>query len=324
MDICTNMQFMNAIKHPDICLRRYAALNFDVDTIRSTKYFIECRAVYYGNPVMVYAPITPHSTAMATRAIAAHDKKIKSIGTLTIVANEMLCTGITLRRCSLIVEKLPLGTPLSEALYTFTNSHLKYGLEQLEAELKENQICVNHLSIDNIIVDNKYNWHVIRPYYVSKDIGNDTEAFNRLREQIDSCSLSDSIDINSSVCEGYSEYGCTKDDNGRILYRASEGLCRFKSNIGVGFEDESGNIVIADKYLSATDFMEDRSIVETFDHKMGIIDRSGKYIIKPSYHNIEFNIDNGESRVVSKGRYATFDYFGNQITEWEPVSPSRK
>ncbi|MBO7199018.1 MAG: WG repeat-containing protein [Alistipes sp.] len=314
------MQFRNAMMHPDICLRRYAALNFDGGTIQSTKYFVECRAQYYGNQIMVYAPTTPLSVAMATRAIAALDKKMESIGSLTIVANEMLCTGVSIRRCSLIVEKLPAGTPLSEALYTFTNSHLKYGLELLEAELKKNNIFVNHLHPDNIIVDGKYKWHVIRPFYVSREIGDDTEAFDKLRELIDRCSLSDTVDTSSSVCDGYAEYGCTKGDDGRIIYTASEGLCRFKSNIGVGFEDEQGNIVIADEYYSATDFMEDRSIVETFDHKMGIIDRSGKYILRPIYRNIEFNIDNGESRVVSKGRYATFDYFGNQLTDWTPIT----
>ncbi|MBO7218120.1 MAG: DUF711 family protein, partial [Clostridia bacterium] len=30
-----------------------------------------------------------------------------------------------------LIESIPEGTPLSEALYTFTNGHLKHGLEQL-------------------------------------------------------------------------------------------------------------------------------------------------------------------------------------------------
>ena len=313
------MQFRNAMMHPDICLRRYAALSFDSGTIRATKYFIECRADYYGKPIMVYAPITTLSMAIATRALAAQDKDIKSIGRLNISHNEMLCTGINTHRCSLIVENIPKGTPLSEALYTFTNSHLKCGLERLEAELKEHNVYVNHLDPDNIIVDSKYNWHVIRPFYVSKEIGNDSEAFAKLREQIDKCSLSDTIDTNNTVCESYGEYGCTKDEKGHILYETSEGLRRFKSNMGIGFEDENGNVVIEDKYFSATDFMEDRSVVETFDHKMGIIDRSGKYIINPIYRNIDFNLDDGISRVVHKGQYALFDYFGKQISEWMPI-----
>lgn len=319
MDICTIMQFKNAMMHPNECLRRYAALCFEPDTLQTTKYFVECRARYYGKRVMVYAPITPLSVAMATRAIAACDKDIKCIGTLRIFANEMLCTGIGSHRCSIIIESIPEGTSLSEALYTFTNGHLKYGLEQLQAELKRYNICVNHLHPNNIIVDGKYEWHVIRPYYVSKDIGNDTEAFDKLRELIDRCSLSDDVDTNGIVCDGYGEYGCTKDDNGRTVYVASEGLRRFKSNIGVGFEDEDGNVVIADEYYSATDFMEDRSVVETFDHKMGVIDRHGKYIIRPIYRSVEFNLDDGVSRVINKGKYALFDYFGTQISDWQPI-----
>lgn len=319
MDICTIMQFRNAMMHPNTCLRRYAALRFDPETLRATKYFVECRAEYYGTHVMVYAPITTLSIAMAKRAIAARDSDIKCIGKLRQFPNEVLCTDFVNHRCSLIIENIPEGTLLSEAMYTFTNGHLKYGLERLQNELKEHKINVNHLDPNNIIVDSNYDWHVIRPFYVSKELGDDTDAFNKLRDAIDKCALSDIIDYNCTLNENYGEYGCTKDEKGHIVYGVSEGLRRFKSNIGVGFKDEDGNIIISDEYYSATDFMEDRSVVETFDHKMGIIDRSGKYIIEPIYKNIEFDLDDGVSRVIRRGRYALFDYFGKQISEWEPI-----
>ena len=76
MDLCTIIQFKNALMQPDIYLRRYAALRFEPDTFTVTKYFAECRADYYGKPVMVYAPITPLSMKMATRAVGVLPKQV--------------------------------------------------------------------------------------------------------------------------------------------------------------------------------------------------------------------------------------------------------
>ena len=316
MDLCTPIQFRNALMHPDMCFRYFAAVLFEPDTLTNSKYYAECEVRHYGKRLMLYAPITRYSMDMATRAMGVLPKKSRCIGSLTLYANDMLCTGVGNRRCSVLSEHLPEGTLLSEALYTFTRSHLLQGLEQLERELAEIDMSVNNMHPDNIIVDRNYAWHVIRHYYASHGAGNDVEAFCKLRELIDRCSLADIDD--TLVAEDYAPYGCHKDEHGHTVYEMSEGLRRFTSNMGTGFKDDSGNIVIEECYQSATDFMEDRSIVQTFDYKMGIIDRSGNYILEPIYHSIDFNLDNGISRVVNKGQYALFDYFGTQLTEWKP------
>lgn len=321
MDICTPMQFRNALMHPDMCFRYFAAAQFDPGTLTNSKYYSECEVRHYGKRIMLYAPISRYSMDMTKRAIGVLPKKSRCIGSLTLYSNEMLCTGLGNHRCSIVSEHLPEGTLLSEALYTFTRSHLLQGLEQLEHELKDIDMSVNNMHPDNIIVDRKYAWHVIRPYYASQGAGNDVDAFNKLRELIDRCSLADVVD--GRVDEEYAPYGCCKDKNGHTVYEMCEGLHRFTSNMGTGFKDGEGNIVIEDIYHSATDFMEDRSVVQTFEYKMGIIDRSGKYILEPIYHNVEFNLDNGISRVVNKGHYALFDYFGKQISEWTPITDSK-
>ena len=310
------MQFRHAITNADYCLRRYAALCYDHETLRITKYFAECQADYFGKSVMTYAPITPQAMEMATRAIGILPAKSRHIGQLRIFPEEMLCTGMKVHRCSLIVEHLPEGTLLSEALYTHSRANLMQGLEQLRAHIEECNISINHLHPESIIVDSNHEWHVIRPYYATADMGNDTEAFEKIQQLIERYALADIDTLANVACEAFAPYNC--DDNAADckLYDTSEGLRRFTTTEGTGFKDEEGNIVIEAMFLTATDFLEDRSIVTTHDNKMGIIDRKGNYIIEPLYDSIDFNVDDGISIVFEGNKSAKFNYFGTRLTPW--------
>ena len=63
--------------------------------------------------------------------------------------------------------------------------------------------------------------------------------------------------------------------------------------------------------------MEDRAIVEGHNHKWGVIDKRGRYIINMEYDYIEFNVDDGTSEVTLNDQTAAFDYFGKQLTPWD-------
>lgn len=317
MDICTIMQFRHAITNADYCLRRYAALRYDHETLRLTKYFAECRADYFGKSVMTYAPITPQAMELARRAITILPSKSRHIGQLRIFPEEMLCTGMKVHRCSIVVEHIPEGTLLSEAMYTHSRSHLMHGLEQLRQHIDECNISINHLHPDNIIVDGKHEWHVIRPYYATADRGNDTEAFEKLKELIERYALADIDTTTNLACEEFASYSCNNSATDSMIYDASEGLRRFTTTDGTGFMDEQENIVIEATFHSATDFLEDRAIVTLHNNKMGIIDRKGNYIIKPLYDTIDFDVDDGMSIVTLGYKSAKFDYFGTQLTPWK-------
>lgn len=328
MDACTMIQFQNATLHPDKYLSRYKELRFEHETLSRTKYFAECRAELHGKRFMVYAPITTSSMARVLKAIETLSNGCnwiqinnnytppapsKHINTLEIAHDAMLCDN---HHCSIILEPLPDGILLAEALYTHTNKHLTAGLEELQDDLVRLDISINHLHPDSIIIDREHHWHVIRPYYASYGVGGDIEAFSKLKELIDRYSLNDTVNV-TALHEGYAPYGFNTPIN-----PLCEGLRRFESPEGVGFENEDGQIVIAAIYHHATDFTEDRSVIETHDHKMGIIDRRGRYIIEPRYDSIEFNTDYGVSRVVIDGREARFDYFGKQISDWVELKQS--
>lgn len=314
MNRCSIIQFQNAMLHPEECLLHYSALRIEPETLVRTKHFAECKAEYLGKMFMVYAPITTISMAMIEKAVAILPASSKHISRLHIAKDEMLCVDIESHRCSIILEPLPEGIPLTEALYTHTNKHLTQGMEELRDELSRLDISINHLHPDSIIVDHDYHWHVIRPYYASYGYGDDAPAFDELKGLIDRYSLSDSLD-GGLLNDGYGRY-VTRNI---AKYPICEGLRRFNSPEGIGFMDIEGRVIIEAQFFSASDFTEDRSVIETHDHKMGIIDRRGRYVIEPIYDNIEFDTDYGVSHVVNNGCEARFDYFGKQLSDWEEI-----
>jgi hypothetical protein len=265
---------------------------------------------------MVYAPITTVSLDMAQQANMALPTESKHIGRVQIIEQEMLCVGIESHLCPLLIEPLPKGVLLSEAIYTHRCDHLLQGLEELRAELSRYNISTNHLNTNCIIVDSEHHWHIIRPYYTTRGTGGDDTMFDSLRELIMQNSLGESLNYASTLNETFASYTTIKDGN-RTLYPASEGRRRFTTTSGTGFEDEHGNIVIEAKFLTATDFTEDRAIVQSHNHKWGVIDRRGRYIIDMLYDSLDFDMDYGTSKVTLNGHSATFDYLGTQLTPWE-------
>lgn len=312
MDICDIVQFRNALMCAEDALATLKPLRFEQGSLMRTKYFAECRVEVAGREAMLYAPITPTSMDMARCAFEAlHNTDLASF---VIINDEMLCTGIVPHRCSLIVDYIVEGSLLSEALYTHERETLESGLAEFVERLQRYDVSINHLHPDSIIVDGRGHWHIIRPYYATRGAGCDNEAIDIIRELIAKNALT-GVD-SSMLHEGFSPYGTLDVATGRLRYAPSEGMRRFDTLRGTGYEDERGVVVIDACYLTASDFLEDRAVVETINHKWGVIDRRGRYIVEAAYDAIEFDVETGNSRVVRNGEYATFDYFGVRISEW--------
>lgn len=312
MDICDIVQFRNALMCAEDSLATLKSLRFEPESLMRTKYFAECRAEVDGRDAMLYAPIAPTSMDMARRAFEAlHNTDLTSFA---IYDDEMLCSGIVPHRCSLAIDYLTEGSLLEEALYTHEREALEWGLAEFVERLQRYDVSVNHLHPDSIIVDGRGHWHIIRPYYATRGAGHDDEAIAIIGELIAKNALT-GID-SSMLHEEFSPYGTLDKTTGHLRYASSEGLRRFDTLRGTGYEDERGVVVIEDCYLAASDFLEDRAVVKTSNHKCGVIDRCGRYIIEAAYDAIEFDVETGNSRVVRRGEYATFDYFGLRISEW--------
>ena len=307
MDICSFANFHDALRSPDPLLRTLRDIDYEPESLTSTKYFAEGRANIGGRRAMIYAPITPQSMALANHAATTLRATEDTFGSMEILSEELLCGGSQPHYCSLIIEWLPAGIPLREALYTHSQGNLLQGLTELRNRLKLYGLSHNHLTPNNIVVDTKRVWHTIRNYYTTTTYGGDEASFEHLVALIKEHSLHDSMELHDRL----SPYSTSSERHALIGRRR-----RVETPRGVGFEDENGVLVIEDIYLSAIDFLEDRSRVVTKEHKVGLIDKRGHYVIAPIYDDIEYDVDDGSSQVRLKDSYAEFDYLGKQVTEW--------
>lgn len=308
MDICTYHIFRSCIRNPKLHLRTLDDIVFDETTVACTEHFVECEATIFDCRVMTYAPLSLDAIHYANHAMEVLAATNGDLGNFKVVKNEILLNSHFASTCSLIIETLPQGTLLSEAIYTFSQEHLLQGLKNLKQRLLRHNVCHTNLTPDNIIVDSNYEWHPIRWYYAVKGKRKDYKAFKLLAERIHECSIPErfapTLDILSH--------------NNNIEYPGKrfplrERRRRVITENGTGFKDELDNWVIEDIYRHATDFTEDRAIVTLKSGHKGIINRSGKYIIPPVYDKILFDTNNGESKAYNGLELTLFDYLGAKI-----------
>lgn len=317
-NICSVTLFHNSLRNPDMLLRTIRDVTHEPETLSSTRYFAECRGRIDGYMVMMYAPITPQSMDIAEHAIEVLRSADGSIGTMEIMRDEIICCGGQMYYCDLIVERLHMkGIALSEAIHTLSHSTLMRGLDKLRDTLKRHNISHNHLSVDNIIVDRQnYTWHPLHSYYADWGYGGDSATLDHIASLIKEYSLPDIMPSTATALhDNMSTYSAGGNDTTK-RYPMHERRRRVTTQRGTGFENEKGEMVIKDVYLRASDFEEDRATVVTHNNKVGLFDRQGRFIIKPIYDDIVFSVDDGTSRAVQGKESATFDYFGNQLTEW--------
>lgn len=316
MNRCSIFEFRNAVTMPTLLLAKLRSADMDHTSLTRTRYFAECCATIDDDEINIYAPLEDESLHLAHRANLALQRPYREgFVRLEILDNEMQHTALddthaTISgRCTLIVERMPEGNPLMNVINSMSRQELLLGLEELDARLKHHDISHNNLKLENIIVDNYGRWHPIRQYYTCRGYGGDSNSFEMLREIIYKYTTPlESVDISKL------EPWCNRPTV--ELDALLEGRRQLRTAEGIGFEDESGEVVIAPQYLWASDFMENRATVRNRDNRMGVIDRMGKEIIPTIYDSVEYSVESGKSIVRCNGLVAIFDYNGLQITPW--------
>ena len=87
---------------------------------------------------------------------------------------------------------------------------------------------------------------------------------------------------------------------------------------GWGFVDSDNRVVVPSVYLWVNDFCEGRAEVETAEG-MGLIDKSGRYIIEPRYGVVEYDPRSGCSMARQREEWIEFDYSGQRLVEEEAI-----
>lgn len=312
-------EFRNALCLPYKMLSTLKGIEPDIATLTRSKYFAECHIRDNHRRTLLYAPIDKRSIQMLHHANLALNRAYDSgFIRMDILNNEMLRLNTSAMRvehedyCTLAIERLPEGDPLEVVINTMSRAELLQGLERLDDELRRYDISHNNLTLRNIIVDTNNRWLPIRQYYTQRGYGNDATAIESLRKEIIKYTTP-STDVDLSRLAPWCDMPNIND------YGLHEGRRQRVTSRGIGFEDEYGKLVIEDKYLKVSDFMEGRATITTMDMKMGVIDRSGREIIEPIYDNVIYSEKSGKSVVVCGDKCAIFDYHGKQISEWRDM-----
>lgn len=312
MKICTTSQFLCSLKYPQSRLRTLHNIICDPETFLCDKHFTVMEGYIDDEEYLFYAPITNSGSKMMREAVScASDIAFCDI---RIIEEEILYNGFNAGSCPLIIESMPDGIRLNEAIYTFSQSKLLEGLEAFKAYLQRLDISQNRLNTNNIVIDDSNQWHSICNYNLTRGFGNDSRSFMALERNINSSALPDKPTAKS--LEQLRLYSITTDKEGNTIYPIVESCRRFTSKRGVGFKDKYDNVIIKDEFLWASDFSSNRAVVKLKNSKMGIIDRKGRYVIKPLYSSVDYNPMDGIS-IVHRGEEQTrFNYLGEQIEEW--------
>lgn len=308
MDLCAYTIFRSCIYNPEKYLRTLGTMVFDDSTLGCNEHFAECVGVIFGCRYLVYAPLDLDAIHYANRAVELLSPADEDLGTLKIINNEVVQSSYFSGNCSLILEILPQGVSLCEALYTHSYGHLMQGLRDLKQRLARHNLCHTNLTPENIIVADDHTWHPIRLYYIVEGYRKQLKALKHLTERIKECSIPDTYTptLNIFHIQGGIDYP------GKILP-----LCERRRRVitqrGTGFYDENDRLVIEDIYRSATDFKGNRAVVTLKSGKVGVINRNGRYIIPPEYDEISYDVANGEFSALSGVMLTRFDYLGEEI-----------
>lgn len=217
-----------------------------------------------------------------------------------------------IQQCDLILQHLPKGQRLSEITIVDDVEPLLQALDRLQAYLQRERVAHNNLKPENLV----FNGGRLLPIHLHNtcfDKTNDDSVFDALRRYV--------LEIPNRhiMCDTrYADYF----DPVRLLSghlevgNVFEGLVCVRNQTGYGFVNMNNEVVIPAQFIYADDFHEGRAVVETA-MGMGLIDKEGNYIIKPEYDIVEYDVDSGQSMVRLNDCWASLDYSGHKISEFE-------
>ena len=114
--------------------------------------------------------------------------------------------------------------------------------------------------------------------------------------------------------------GLSEDATLRVDFRkcdftapAADTMIRFRIGSKWDFADRYGNRITNSGFLEAWDFYEGRAVVAT-EKGMGIIDRSGNFVLEPYFETVEWYGKENVASACADGKWELYDRTGKQLT----------
>lgn len=318
MTIPTLYHFLEALETPGLA---FANL-YDLRPVRTpggepiltrTSRFAEALVEWQKRRYLVCFPLSTASI-FAVEQMAV---KLKYLNTDLLVPYSILRDEMAYGRggvSDVILHLLPEGEPLDQCIAKFDPVSLLASLDALEQGMKEAGFVHNNLKAENIIVTRQGRMIPIRYHFARFESGSDAAQFEELRDLIRSQAGGDQVFHDMETPE-YRAVPCFPGH--KFVGEMSDQLVRVEDEDGYGFVDTSNHVVIPAQFHWADDFREGRAEVQTTDGRMGLIDKSGRYIIEPRYEIVDYNPYTGCSRIRLNGLWALADYNG-KIGEFTP------
>lgn len=206
-----------------------------------------------------------------------------------------------------ILQELPDGLMLEEAVHYYRSSDLRNAVSQMKERLDAIGFCHNNLRPTNVLVCKSGVIRPLRYWYAEWETFSDNDISQLIK-------LIDKYD--------YPEADATRHPLAPTNEVEEEPQSRYRGEVQrrfrcgyYGFVDSDGYQVTPYIYTWASEFSEGRAIVAR-NNKMGAIDLYGKKVVPIIYSHLEFDITTGCFSAIN-GRYNyLLDYEGKIIRRW--------
>lgn len=320
--LCPINEFRRALLDPE---NRFASLSDAVPAmcdgvpmLHRTALFAESPIIWHGDRYLVFLPLTAEAVRCAERAAAATAMaRSPYLPDYRLLRGEMLAEDSTGRetRCDMVLQRMPEGESLAEAVAHFDKARLAAAVEAMREALHAEGIVHRNVKPENICITPDCRAMLLRGHYVARSASDDDgAAFDCVMRFIDRMGTTD------AECA----YAPAEKDMPAEKYHMHDGMVRILRDGLYGYADEDMHETIEPQFVYASDFREGRAEVETADGKMGLIDKSGRYVIAPEYEIVEFDPADGRSAVRLNGEWAAVDYDGRRICEYASLDEFSK
>lgn len=278
-------------------------------SITVTSLFAEARVLVEGRGYLLCAPLRPDSFAAVEPALEIH-RRLRSRRLLPecrVLCDELSYIDSQGAECScdLLLQRMPEGETLDCAVTHVDTGTLLAALGELTSLYVGLGIRHRNLKPSNLIFGDDGRLHAVRCIYLVNEP--DPTAIAGEFAAVESC-IRSHPEISGSCLPPVPEPLLRKFDEVQPLHDMMRLVCRDGL---FGYVDAAGETVIEPRFTYAENFFENRAVVEVERGRMGVIDRSGRFVVEPVFDMVSMTGE-GDFRVRQGSRTGCFDYCGRE------------